>query len=173
MYTDMTCRTGDERLLAREFLRKCDYRLLDFDVGDLDPQQISEDDVLAVHFADAGAQGDAGAVELLCRSPQGTRILYGNYAYGTLDLDGVISRLPMLRSLDSRRAVKPPYPFGGTLVVPDEWGYMYMGAMNHLFVRKPIRDRTKDFIAALSVEGGHSSQVFDAVAWFCMARQNP
>ncbi len=133
------------------------------------PFQLFDDNILAVHFADAGAQGDAGAVEILYYTPQsGIRILYGNYAWDDLDLDAVIRKLPMLKCLDSRGRLpsNPPYPFRGSLDIPAEWGYIYMGCMNHFFARDFICDRTGTFVKILKDER-RGDQIFNAIAWFC------
>ena len=112
---------------------------------------------------------DAGAVEILYLSENGVRVLYGNYAYGSLDLDDVIQKLPMLECLDSRGNFEPPYPFGGKLCIPFGWAYLYMGAMNHLYVREEICDRAEDFINEI-LKSRQSWLVFDAVSWFCGAK---
>lgn len=158
-------RWGDEETLARKYAQsdwepKCEK--LDA------PDRLEEARIPAVHFADGGAQGDPGAVEILYRALRGVKVLYGNYAYGNLNLDAVIRKLPMLKSLDSRYSCDLPYPFGGKPDIPEGWRYLYMGAMNHLYVRQEICDRTKVFIRIL-LENRGSSRAFEAIAWFCGA----
>ena len=156
-------RAGDEEALAEEFIRLAKERHVKFDAVRLeDPGILADEDILAVHYADAGAQGDAGAVEILYRSPGGLQVLYGNYVYDDLDLNAVIQKLPMLGCLDCRR----PYPYGGQLDIPPDWGYLYMGAMNHFYARDTICERTGVFIRIIQ-QKYYRSRIFDAVAWFC------
>ncbi len=161
-------RAGNEEDLAEEFIKTAEEDLLRLEASDLtDPAALAEENVLAVHFADPGAQGDPGAVEILYLSQKGVRILYGNYAFGKLDLDAVLQKLPMLKSLDGRGG-KRPYPMGGKLEIPEGWGYVYMGAFHHLFVRDAVCDRTSTFLRLL-LHDHRSWQLFDAVAWACGA----
>ena len=166
MHLPLPYRTGEDESLAAEFIQLAKMRRLSKD--NLDPNHLTEEGILAVHFADAGAQGDAGAVEILYRSENDLRILYGNYAYGKLDLDAVLRKLPMLGQLDSRDRLRsnPPYPFGGGLHIPSGWLYMYMGCMNHFFVREEIGDKTRTVVEILC-RSGRNWRVFDAVAWLC------
>ena len=112
MSTPIPFRSGEQEALAEEFIR----RRMQLACGPLDhPERLCPEDILAVHYADAGAQGDPGAVWILLRTPDGVGILGGNYAYDDLNLDAVIEKLPMLRCLDTRSAFTPPFPFGGRL----------------------------------------------------------
>ncbi|MBE6949448.1 MAG: hypothetical protein E7456_06335 [Ruminococcaceae bacterium] len=173
MYSNIIFRTGDEKFLVAEFLHLRENQLLKFEVASLEnPNELVADNILAVHYADGGAQGVAGAVEILYCSQQCVKVFYGNYVYDNLDLDAVIEKIPVLEYFDSRGGLIPPYLFGGEIDFPEDWGYLYMGAMNHFFVRKIILDKTETFINTLMNNGGRSWQVFDAVAWFCMAQQN-
>ena len=161
-------RAGDEKSLAEEFIHLAENRRWRRQSAELkDPASLEEERILAVHYADLGAQGDPGAVEILLRTGEGVQILYGNYALD-LDLDAVIRKLPMLKCLDSRGSYLPPYPFGGRLEVPSGWAYQYMGAMNHLFVRREIADRSADFVRII-FQNGRGWQMFDAIAWLCGA----
>ena len=161
-------RAGSEEDLAEEFIRTAKEDLLRLEASDLtDPAALAEENILAVHFADTGAQGDSGAVEILYLSQKGVRILCGNYAFGKLDLDAVLQKLPMLKSLDGRGG-KRPYPMGGKLEIPEGGGYVYMGAFHHLFVRDAVCDRTSTFLRLL-LHDHRSWQLFDAVAWVCGA----
>ncbi len=162
-------RSGDEHTLALEYVQMNKANLLTFKCADLsNPGMLHADNILAVHYADGGAQGDAGAVEILYYTQKDVQILYGNYAYGNLNLDAVIILLPMLKSLDSRYCFEPPYPFGGKLDIPVGWKYLYMGAMNHFFVRQEIAERTGEFIKTVIDETG-GWEAFNAIAWFCGA----
>jgi len=171
MTSSFSYRTGNNESLASEFVQLANEGSLKFEVTKLkSPIWLIPEDILAVHYADAGAQGDAGAVELLYCSPNGVQVLYGNYAYGDLDLDAVIKLLPMLRCLDTRERFEPPYPFGGSLEVPSDWGYIYMGCMNHFFARRELCDNTSGFLDYLLNNGGRSWQIFEAIAWLCGAK---
>ena len=176
MYPSIHFRTGDEESLANEFIQLADKRLVKFEIEKLEnPHFLDENNILAVHYADSGAQGDAGAVEILYCSQNGLRYLYGNYAYGNLNLDAVIQKLPMLKCLDSRGSFEPPYPFGGKLDIPEGWGHLYMGAMNHLYIRMEVVERVRTFISIVCKNAG-SWQAFNAIAWFCgmkITSQNP
>ena len=88
--------------------------------------------------------------------------------YEKLDLDDVIQVLPMLKCLDSRYSIEPPYPFGGEISVPEGWNYMYMGAMNHLFVKKKIFEEAESFIEFVVRKTG-AWEAFNAIAWYCGA----
>lgn len=168
MYSDIVFRTGDEKSLLSEFSQ----RIPKFKVANLDPYVLMADNVLAVHCADRGAQGDPGAIRILYRSWEGVQVLYGNYAYKYLNLGAVVQRLPMLGFLEDRRDSASSYPFGRKIYIPAGWGYVYIGAMNHFFARKAIHDKTKAFVdALLDIGGCYSSLVFDAVAWLCMAQE--
>lgn len=158
-------RHGDGEALADKFIQMTEKRRVRLHMDDLDPYALDYDAVLAVHYADGGAQGEAGAVRILCRSPYGLRILYGNYVYGNLNLGAVIQKLPMLQPLDSRFRLDPlPYPFGGSLDVPDDWKYLYMGAMNHYYLKREICDEANEFIQAF-LRSGEKWYVFEAIAW--------
>lgn len=164
-------RAGDEETLALEFL-KLDYRHYpEFAVASLEDPAVLEnlvaDNVWVVHFADGGAQGEGGAVKILYGSQAGIQILYGNYIYGNLDLNVLLEKLPILRCLDNRDQMTLPYPFGGRLSIPRDWGYMYLGALNHLLFPKVIQDKLDAFIKAYLQNGGRKWKVFAAVAWFC------
>lgn len=124
------------------------------------------DDIWAVHYADLGAQGDAGVVEILYRSQEGLQVLKGNYASGNLSFADVIEKLPMIKGLSTRSSFELPYPYGGRVDIPTGWGYLYMGALNHLFARRVICDKATTFIEML-MSKGRGWQTFDAIAWFC------
>ena len=169
MVPHMNTYFGDENALASEFVRKQKENLIKLNTCDLQaPRELEETNILAVHYADGGAQGDAGAVEILYFSNHNVQVLYGNYCYGNLDLNEVICKLPMLKSLDSRYSFEPPYPFGGSLTIPEGWNYLYMGAMNHFFVREGIAEKASTFLKIVQKEIG-SWIVFDAIAWLCGA----
>lgn len=152
-------RKGDQKALASEFLEKTS--LDNFDCVKLaNPEKLVADDILAVHYSDVGAQGDAGVVEILYLSKEGLQILKGNYAYGDLDIDAVYQKLPMLEYLDCRKGM--PYPFGGKLIIPTGWGYLYMGLSNHFFARRIIWKNAAEFIRSV-----YRDLVFEATAWYC------
>lgn len=91
MIPQFSFHTGDEQALALEYVRMRNSEQLTLKTADLpDPYMLDAENILAVHYADAGAQGDAGAVEILYHTQKDVQILYGNYAYGNLDLDAVI-----------------------------------------------------------------------------------
>ena len=167
MYSLDLFRSGDGRTLADIFISEYSNGLPQLYRERLeDPKLLAEDDIMAVHFAAPGAQGEGGAVEILYSSQDSIRMFYGNYVYKGLDLDAVIQKLPILKQLDTRGSTALPYPFGGSLDVPENWTYLYMGAMNHFFVRKDIYDRAEDFLNIVEQEIG-GAEIFTAAAWFC------
>lgn len=162
-----TC-PGDGSSSANDYVRMRKSNMIELKTTDIqDLRELLDENILAIHYANSGAQGDAGAVEILYCLHDEVQILYGNYCRGNLSLDEVMIRFPMLNSLDSRY-IKFPYPFGGSVSVPDGWGYLYMGAMNHLFVKQEIAEKTQAFIGHVigAIGGG---EAFDALAWFCGA----
>ena len=125
-----------------------------------DPSSLDVEVIIAVHYSDVGAQGEGGCVEILYLSESEVRFLKGNYAYGGLDINAVYQKLPMLECLDCRKGM--PYPFGGSLEIPDGWDYMYMGLSHHLFARIEVWQNVGAFILRI-----RRDQAFDAVAWVC------
>lgn len=173
MHPTFSFRPGGEEALAREFLHLNSWRDLEFEAADLEDEKVLSglvtDDILAIHFADLGAQGEPGTVKILYHSTEGIQVMQGNYAYGHLNLDILVQKLPMLRDLDNRRQASPPYPFGGRLRVTEDWEYMYIGALNHFFARKPLYNKALAFIEMFQKHGGQKWQMFAALAWFCGA----
>lgn len=169
MYSSISFRTGEPSSLVGEFIEMFKTRRPRFTVADLEnPQKLLDANILAVHFAAGGAQGDPGAVEILYRQGDGIQILYGNYVYENLDVDAVFQKIPVLRCFDSSRGCLP-YPFGGQFNIPEDWKYVYMGAMNHFLCRTEIFEKALPFLEALLENVGDRSQVFCALAWFCGA----
>lgn len=168
MYSDLPHRTGDVSALADEFLKLTEFDLLRFNRDELDPHKLVADDILAVHMATAGAQGEPGAINILYRSPQGLRILHGNFFYGNLDFDAVTELLPMLKNLDGDSF--PPFPFGGKLENAAGWKYMYLGSLNHFFGREMICKNCTPFMKKL-MASHESFHVLYAVAWYYLADQ--
>ena len=162
-------REGKAGSLAKTFIKMTEKGRPKLFHSDLrNPYGLDYDNILAVHYADGGAQGEAGAVRILYRTPYyGTQILYGNYIYGNLNLSEVIEKLPMLRSLDSRfcSLESLPYPFGGKIEIPNEWSYLYMGAMNHYYLKREICEEANEFIHCFLTQGGKKWFIFEAIAW--------
>ena len=164
-------RSGDTDALVAEFIRLHHADELQFHIDELnDPDALIAEDILAVQYSDGGAQGEAGLVKLLYLTEQGVRILHGNYVYGSLNLDAVIRKLPLLKCLDSRYSLTPPPPFGGRLTIPDGWKYSYMGAMHYFFIRNEVCDVALEYIRTFLQASGAYPPTFDAVAWFCGAQ---
>lgn len=167
MYSLNSFREGDESSLATEYIRIVRESKMKLETVQLDnPYILRKEDILAVHYADSGAQGDAGAVNILYCTQNNVRIYHGNYAYGNLDLDEVIRKLPMLKCLNSFYSFSPPFPFGGKIDIPEGWEYLYMGAMNHFYVRESIADKSRTFIEIIIKKIG-GWEAFDAIAWLC------
>lgn len=167
MLSSLNFREGAPKELALEFIELNNAWPMWYSPEKLIPEKLKEDRVLAIHYANAGAQGEPGLVEILYLSPSGIKILSGNYAYGDLDHDALVLRLSVLKTFlgDDKGIV--PFPFGGTLCDSEKWGYMYMGALNHFIIRRDVGEKTREFVKALSENGGSRWQIFDAVAWFC------
>lgn len=171
MYSDIVCRAGDVKTLLSEFLGQANTGSLKFDVARFDPRMLTAENVLAVHYADGGAQGEPGLVAILYRTQQGVRILVENYIYGHLNLDALIELLPLLKNFDNRLNLIPPRSSEEGFELPEDWGYLYMGAMNHLLLRKELLSKAQEFIDAFLQNGGETWRMFSAVAWLCMAKQ--
>ena len=153
-------RNGTPSELAAEFIGTAGTGRLNLKTEEFtDPFILSTDNVMAVHFAHGGAQGECGAVNILYSSPEGIRVLHGNHVYGGLDCDDLIQQLPVLRVF----ADTVPALTGSKL--PEGWKYMYMGALNYFVVRQQVCDETEAFIEYLMNNDGQSWQIFDAVAW--------
>ena len=163
-------RVGNEKALASEFLQKAQetgfsYKIKKEELAD-NIHNLDVERILAVHYACGGAQGEGGAVEILYFAENGIKAFHGNYCYGKLDVDAVYRKLPMLQCLDDRNTLEPTYPFGGRLSVPPEWGYLYMGCMNHLYARIELCDKITPITERICA-AGQSWALFDAIAWFC------
>lgn len=168
MFSSVRFRIGDAHDLANEYSEFLNNRTR-LKYSNLDAGTLDESKILAVHFASAGAQGDAGGVEILYCDEQGIKSLYGNYCYGNLDSDILYKKLPLLKNLDGRRSIAPPYPFGGEIELPDGWLYDYMGYINHFFIREEINNRASEFLGAV-VNNEHTYfLLFDSLAWLCQA----
>lgn len=165
MYSNIVFRNGEEERLAIEFLGKYISGSEGIKKSRLDNIScLNEELIMAVHYVDAGGQGDSGCVEIIYCSNNEIQVLYGNYVYGGLNIDKVYEKLPMLISLDTRNG-NLPYPFGGSVNIPKGWNYVYMGVMNHFFCRDIIADNTRVFVSTIVRDA--SWALFDAIAWFC------
>ena len=151
MSSNLKIRRGSDKALASEFMKLYESDSLNFKLSEVwHPGALDESNILAVHYADGGAQGEAGAVRILYEEYGSVKILYGNYVYGDLDLDALIRKLPMLECLNPRGGFALPYPFGGKLSIPDGWQFVYMGAMNYFFhKRRALRQSNTIFQRSL------------------------
>ena len=171
MYSDIVYRAGDEKTLLSEFLMQTDNNSLKFEVSTFQAHKLEEENVLALHYADGGAQGEPGLVAILYRTQQGVQILVENYIYGHLNLDILIQMFPMLKNFDNRHRLIPRSLSEENFELPEDWRYLYMGAMNHLFLRKELFAKAHSFIDAYLKNGGYSWRMFSAVAWLCQAKE--
>lgn len=160
MYSNILLRNGDEEILAKEFLIKNKVIKIE-EITDLERLDINE--IIAVHFAEAGAQGDPGCVEIIYYPYSGPQLLYGNYVNGNLRMEEAVKKLPVLRSLDIIRECL--YPFQIKEPIPKGWKYMYMGALNHIFARDFLAERIQIF--APTIARKESWNLFNGIAWFC------
>ena len=167
----LSLRTGDAEKLAMRFLESRKNGRFRFRIKKLESTVIpAEQNILAIHYADAGAQGYPGDVRILCDAGWNVRILSGNYAYGSLDLDDLTYKLPILSCL-TEAGYQRGKPYSLLPRVPHGWKYLYMGALNHLIIRDEIWGLAKEFLDSVLHVGGQTYQLFDAVFWFCNAKE--
>ena len=167
----LSLRTGDAEKLAMRFLESRKNGRFRFRIKKLESTVIpAEQNILAIHYADAGAQGYAGDVRILYDAGWDVRIMSGNYAYGDLNLEDLVHRLPLL-SFFTETGYSRDRGYRDFPEVPSGWIYLYMGAMNHLIIRNTIWESIKDFLDFMMHNGGHNYQLFDAVSWFCNVKE--
>ena len=170
-YSGISLHSDDAEKLASQFLIFTKNAKLSTKTDKLESAEVPlERSILAIHYADAGAQGYPGDVRILCDAGWNVRILSGNYAYGSLNLDDLTRRLPIL-SCFTGTGYQHGKPYSLFPQVPCGWKYLYMGALNHLIVRDEIWKLAKEFIDSVLRTDGHTYQLFDAVYWFCNANE--
>ena len=170
-FSHISFRTEDEKSLVQEFLQMYKTKKTRFETAELDANNmLLNPEILAIHFAEGGAQGDAGAVEILYFFDDRIQILYGNYAYGNLNLNLLKRKIPALEPLaiDNGEWL---YAYARRRHFPEEWKYVYMGAGNHCLLKNELWDKVYPFLEALVATGGSRSQLFYAIAWFCRAKE--
>lgn len=169
MYSSIKYKTGDAEALANEFFELLHNRMVLKRVPISIPEFLDKNNILAVRFTSDGGQGDVGGVELLYLDDDGIKVLYGNFCYGNLNLNALLHKLPMLRSIYNPRSPNLPYPFGGELDLPSGWVHIYMRFMNYFFVREEICEKADSFIREILNSDNGLFLIFTAVAWFCGA----
>ena len=169
MYSSIKYKSGDTEALVSEFFELMNNRMTLKYVPLENPELLDSNNVLAVRFTSDGGQGDVGGVELLYLADDGIKVLYGNFYYGNLNLNALIQKLPMLKSVYAPRSPNLPYPFGGELDLPSGWVHIYMRFMSYFFVREEFCEKADLFIKAILNSNGGLFLIFTAVAWFCGA----
>ena len=170
-YSGISLHTDKAEKLASQFLEFVKNRRLCKKTNKLENTKVpAEQSILAIHYADGGAQGYSGDVRILYDTGWNVRILSGNYAYGSLDLDDLTYKLPILSCL-TETGYQRGKPYSLLPRVPHGWKYLYMGALNHLIIRDEIWGLAKEFLDSVLHVGGQTYQLFDAVFWFCNAKE--
>lgn len=170
-FSHISFRTEDEKSLVQEFLQMYKTKKTRFETAELDANNmLLNPEILAIHFAEGGAQGDAGAVEFLYFFDDRIQILYGNYVFGNLDLKLLKQKISVLEPLAINNE-EWHYPHERRYHFPEEWKYIYMGAGNHCLLKTEICEKALPFLEALVANGGSRSQLFYAIAWFCRAKE--
>ena len=167
MYSSIKYKKGDAEALASEFFELLDKRMELKYVPLENPEFLDKNSILAVRFTSDGGQGDIGGVELLYLDKDGIKVLYGNFYYGGLNVNALIQKLPMLKSVYAPRSPNLPYPYEAELELPSGWVHIYMRFMNYFFVREAICEKADLFIKAILNHNGGLFSIFKAVAWFC------
>lgn len=95
-------------------------------------------DIIAFSFAEGGAQGDGGALNIVSKEK---RVFYLNLIWTDLSEEEVDLVCPILQECHVG-------PFCINKCIPNDWLYVYMGAGNHLFIHEVLRakfeEQTKD-----------------------------
>lgn len=120
------------------------------DLLDEQIKQMDSEKVVAIMFADSGAQGEGGRLDIYYENENELSVFYGNYVYGKLNLALVLSHLRMLTLLS-------PEPETDVL---NRCKRIYLGCGNHLVGRK-------DLIAHLWFKyvGIHPGKLYDRLEY--------
>lgn len=169
MLTDISFRTNDSDSLASEFLQLAEDRNHSIKVEPfVRADYYMVDTALAILYAEVGAQGDPGTIKILypSRHRQGVVIQRGDYTDRNFDTGRLFRMLPMLDQL--KYGGLNQYAADGAHHL--DWQYQYVGACNHLFVRKELVTQASSFLQSLYMHGCPSWALFEAIAWYCGAQ---
>ena len=169
MYSSIKYKTGDAEALANEFFELLHNRMVLKHIPLENSEFLDESRILAVRFTSTGGQGDTGGIELLYLSEEGIKVLYGNLFFASFNINALLHKLPMLKSVHNPRSPVPPYPFGGSLELPSGWVHIYMRYLNYFFVREEVCEKADSFIREILNSDSGLFLIFTAVAWFCGA----
>ncbi|WP_072003473.1 hypothetical protein [Selenomonas bovis] len=107
-------------------------------------------------MAEYGAMGEPGKILIIT---SGGSIFHGNYYMGDIDFDRLYRSVPVIKAWNYDD------------ILPENWAYQYLGAGNHLLIRKDVYD---DFRKAVG-EGTPPEHIYvrwmDA-AWDIIEKQN-
>ena len=96
-------------------------------------QKIKPDDLIAITIAEGGAMGDPGAIELVDKDLQ----IYRTH-FGEIEKEDLEKVIPFLKTLG--------IGFGDVEGLSKDWGYLYTGFGNYLFIRPELKPKILDYI---------------------------
>lgn len=102
-------------------------------------------DAVAVSFAEGGAMGSPGEVEIVTKEGKWYKT---NYAFGTIYWNQLLEVIPMLKECS--------FSFDEGDTCPDDWRPYDLGAGNHLFIRVELAEKFN----RLTCDVTRSSQLF-------------
>ena len=88
-------------------------------------KQLSIEDIFFVSFAESGAMGSAGCVEIFSLEEDKIIIRTGNYVYENLNINELADKFPPLNKIHYDNDI-------------ENWKCEYMGAGNHLLIRNDV-----------------------------------
>ena len=106
-------------------------------------------------MAEYGAMGEPGKILIIT---SGGSIFHGNYYMGDIDFDRLCRSVPVIKAWSDD-------------ILPDNWAYQYLGAGNHLLIRKDVY---ADFRKAVGEEAlpEHIYVRWMDAAWDIIEKQN-
>lgn len=114
-----------------------------------------------IFFAESGAMGEPGKVLIVT---SGGSIFHGNYCMSDIKLNSLHRSIPVLKACNFGT-------FGEGAKIPDDWQYEYLGAGNHLIIKKDVYEDFKKAIGnAVDPEDFYIGWL-DA-AWSVIEQQN-
>ena len=114
-----------------------------------------------IFFAESGAMGEPGKVLIVT---SGGSIFHGNYCMGDIKLSSLHRSIPVLKACGFGT-------FGEGVKIPNDWQYEYLGAGNHLIIRKDVYEDFKTAIVNAACPEDFYIGWMDA-AWSVIEQQN-
>lgn len=109
-----------------------------------------------IFIAESGAMGEPGKILIIT---SGGSIFHGNYYMGDIDFDRLYRSVPVIKAWNDDN------------ILPDNWAHQYLGAGNHLLIRK---DAYADFRKAVGEKAlpEHIYAKWMEAAWSIIEKQN-